>query len=111
MALNLRMAMHQYGLPAFEAKVAEAVEAGEERYMTEDDVKLISHDAVVGNFLRRANDQALTGEWIIYARHVGQNYYLALATHDVQTHRDVRRQIEAICIQEFPFLAGMLAAA
>ena len=29
----------------------------------------------------------------------------------VQTHPDVRRQIEAICIQEFPFLAGMLAAA
>jgi len=111
MALNLRMAMHQYGLPAFEAKVAEAVEAGEERYMTEDEVKLISHDAVVGNFLRRANDHALTGEWIMYARHDGQNYYLALATHDVQTHPDVRRQLEVICFQEFPFLAEMLAAA
>jgi hypothetical protein len=111
MALNLRMAMHDYGLPAFDAKVAAAASAGETRYMTEEDVKLIAHDAVMGNFLRRAGDQALTGEWIVFARHDGQNYYLSLATHDEQSHADVRSQIDAICCQEFPFLPALLASA
>lgn len=111
MALNLRVAMQAYGLPAFDAKMAEAARDGEVRYVTEQDVKLLSHDAIVGNFLRRAADQALTGEWIVYAQHRGQNYYLSLATHDAQKHGVVRKQIDEICCREFPFLTELLANA
>ncbi len=65
MALNLRAALHEYGIPALEAEIAEAERSGEVRYMTEETAARISHDAVVGNFLRRATDEALTGEWIV----------------------------------------------
>jgi|GEM_PF-7021232 len=46
--------------------------------MTEDDAKLIAHDVVHGNYMRRSDANQLTGEWIIYAQHEGQNYYLVL---------------------------------
>ncbi|HLZ76007.1 hypothetical protein [Phenylobacterium sp.] len=111
LALNLQMALRRYGLPHLEAKVAEAQAAGEERYFEEDDIKRAVHDAVIGNYERRAADQAMTGEWLLYAQFEGQNYYLALATHDVTTHDDLRRQIDLLCCQEFPFLAELLQSA
>lgn len=49
----------------------------------------------------------LTGEWIVYARHEGVNYYLCLGKHD--SHDDhLRSHIDGICCKEFPFLTALL---
>jgi len=107
MAINLDQGLKRHGLPWFEQRVREAQEAGEERYLTEEDVKSITHDAVVGNWLRQIDAGKLTGEWIIYARHEDKNYYLCLGQHD--SGDDVlRKKIDDICCQEFPFLASIL---
>ena len=81
MAINLRRGMQKFGLPWFENQVAELAKTGEERYLEEQDISRIVHDAVHGNWQRLHEAEALTGEWIIFTKHEGQNYYLALGTH------------------------------
>ncbi len=41
----------------------------------------LAHRLVVSGFEERAR-RGLTGDWIIYAKHDGANYYLDLATHE-----------------------------
>jgi len=42
----------------------------------------LMHRIVVGGLQERADAQRLTGDWIIFGKHEGQNYYLDLATHE-----------------------------
>jgi hypothetical protein len=111
MAINIKKGLGRFGLPLVQQRADEAAAAGEQRYIMPEDVEAIATDAVFGNWQRLAAAQALTGEWIVYARHEGQNYYLSLATHESSTHDRVRQQIDALCCQEFPFLAKLLAEA
>lgn len=63
-------------------------------------------NAVINVYVERSRNGNLTGEWIVFAKHEGENYYLCLATHnevrsDAATFYDrVRRG----CSSEFPFL-------
>jgi hypothetical protein len=107
MAMNLEHALRDYGLPSLEALVRTAEASGEDRYVTEDVVDQIAHDAVIGNYERRSDANRLTGEWIVFAKHEGQNYYLCLGTHK-SGDGVIRQKIESVCVAEFPFLAGIL---
>jgi hypothetical protein len=78
--------------------------------------EVVSRDiavAVTGLYQERASMQELTGEWIIFARHEGQNYYLSLATHDELRDDHGAGLVERIkgCVSEFPLLADQLARA
>jgi len=50
--------------------------------------------------------RGLTGDWIIYGKHGGQNYYLGLATHAEGSAAPERllERIRLACAAEFPFL-------
>ena len=63
--------------------------------------------AVVGLYAERSRDQRLTGEWIVYARHEGRNYYLCLARHD-EEDATIFDRIKNGCVDEFPFLYSQL---
>lgn len=108
-ARNIQRGLHKFGIPYVQQKVREAEAAGEARYFTPEDAAAIARDAAEGNWkrLRMAND--ITGEWIIFAIHEGQNYYLTLATHEKSTHGEVRKVIDALCCQEFPWLREQLS--
>jgi hypothetical protein len=110
LALNVQNALNKYGIPSVEQKVREAEQAGETRYFSAEDVQMVANDVVHGNLARRRQAQQLTGEWIVFAKHEGQNYYLGLATHN-ESHENLRQQIDAICCREFPFLEKLLADA
>jgi hypothetical protein len=105
-ARNIEKGINKFGLPWLEQKVAEAKASGEERFITEADVAQIAHDAVVNNWIRLKSRNALTGEWLIFAKHEGKNYYLSLGKHNSDDL--LRSQIDAICVQEFPFLKEIL---
>ncbi len=107
MARNLRRGMHKYGLPWLEQVVAEAEVSGKEQFLTEQDCARIAHDAVVGHWERLTEDSALTGEWIIFAKHQGLNYYLCLGQHR-SGDEFLRSQIDVVCSREFPFLVDIL---
>ena len=109
LAKNVQLALNKYGIPYFEEKIREAKEANEERFVTVADVKAIANDVVHGNLMRRREDEAMTGEWLLFAKHEGENYYLAVTTHDRSAHPQIRQQIDTICCHEFPFLIKLLA--
>ena len=110
MAINIQKGMKKYGLPLFKQRMREAQQVGEERYVTVEDIKSLANDAVHGNWMRMSSAVELTGQWIIYAQHEGANYYLCLGNHNKSEHADLRKQIDALCCQEFPFLGALLAA-
>lgn len=60
-------------------------------------------DAITGIFAQRSREQRLTGDWIIFAKHQGQNYYLDLASHQ-ENDADIFSRISQGCFHQFPFL-------
>ncbi|MBD9357141.1 hypothetical protein [Methylomonas albis] len=109
MTHNIQRGIDKFGLPWFKQKIADAEASGEEWYVTEADVAHIAHDAIASNWERLINKKALTGEWLIFAKHEGKNYYLSLGKHNSGDDL-LRSQIDAICLQEFPFLKNILDA-
>jgi hypothetical protein len=107
MARNIQNGLRKDGMPWFEQRIRDAQDAGEDRYVSEDDIKLIAHDAVIGNWERRSQAKEMTGEWIIYAEHEGSKYYLCLGQHN-SGDAALRKNIDAVCAQEFPFLSYIL---
>ena len=65
---------------------------------------VLTHRLVVEGFDERA-DRGLTGDWIIYGIHQGQNFYLDLATHEegLQPER-LLQKLRNGCYAEFPFI-------
>lgn len=108
-AMNIDKAMKRYGIPYAKQKVKEATDAGELRYFAVEDIKPIVHDVLHNNFVQLGKDQSVSGEWLLFAKHEGKNYYLSLATHDESQHAQVRQAIDAVCCREFLFLPALLA--
>lgn len=76
---------------------------------TEEDARLLSieiaREIVTGAFEQRSERQALTGEWIVFAKHDGQNYYLRACKHsDPSNDQKLYNEIEQACFRQFPFL-------
>lgn len=111
LAQNVLNGLNRYQIPVFQQMIEDAKKAGEERFIEVADIPRIVDDVVSGNRRRLAEQQAITGEWIVFAKHKGQNYYLTIATHDGDTHQHVREQIDQVCCVEFPFLTQLLAEA
>lgn len=111
LAMNVAKGLNRYEIPLFKRMIKDAKEAGEERFLAPEDIPAIVNDIVSGNWQRLAEQQALSGEWIVFAKHEGQNYYLTIATHDRTTHDRVREQIDQVCCVEFPFLMQILTGA
>jgi hypothetical protein len=107
-ATNVQKGLNRHGMPLFKQRIRDAKKAGEERYVSAEGIPALVNDMIGGNLERLAAAAALTGEWIMFAQHEGKNYYLCLATHARNTHDHLRRQIEAVCCQEFPFLSSVL---
>jgi len=106
-ARNLGNGLIKDGLPRFEQHVRDTLAVGDVHDLTSEDIKRIVHDAVLGNWERRTNASELTGEWIVYAKHDGNNYYLSLGKHN-DDDTNLRDEIEASCRAEFPFVADIL---
>jgi hypothetical protein len=110
-AANVGKGLSRFGMPYADQKIREAKEAGEERFFTPEDLVAIANEVVYGHMDRLRAAQGLAGEWLLYAEHEGQKYYLAITTHDRAEHDEVRRHIDHMCCAEFPFLAELLANA
>ncbi|CAK0115455.1 Uncharacterised protein [Burkholderia pseudomallei] len=108
MAMNVRRGLNKYGIPFVQQMIDEAAAAGEERHIVIEHVNDIVNDVISGNLGRLRQEQALTGEWLMFAEYQGQRFYLCLATHHRSTHEHIRQQIDRVCTVEFPFLTTIL---
>ncbi|SER22993.1 Uncharacterised protein [Pseudomonas luteola] len=76
--------------------------------LVEDEIQglasLVSHSVVHNGYASRRARNALTGEWLIYYIHNGQNYYLDIAVHcSRQDEPALLERLRASCEWEFPF--------
>ena len=64
-------------------------------------------DALITNGYKERAARGLTGDWIIYGKHDGQNYYIGLATHEEAAGKNAEtllKRLRQSAYAEFPFL-------
>lgn len=83
--------------------VTETIREGLARGEDEEIATRLSHRATREPIEVREKEGRLTGEWIVFAKYNGQNYYLCLAEHNSgdQAIFDI---ITGTCFPQFPFL-------
>lgn len=108
MSQNLLIALKNYGIPYLENKVKEVEETGVMQYTTLEDINAIAKEVVENNYSRRAEDEKITGEWIVFAEHEEKKYYICLGKHkntnSSSTDEEIRKKFDITCDAEFPFL-------
>jgi hypothetical protein len=70
--------------------------------LTKQKVGQIAHAFVLDAYRERSQSYDMTGEWIVFARQDGMNYYLTLGTH-LEGDEAIRKRVMACC-GEFPEL-------
>lgn len=83
----------------FNQTVAEGLAKGED----EEIATKLAHRLTHGVLEQREEGGQLTGEWIVFANHERQNYYLCLAEHRTGDEA-IFRVIKGTCFPQFPFL-------
>jgi hypothetical protein len=71
--------------------------------ITKEMINKVAHKATVEQFEQREKSGNLTGEWIVFAKHNGKNYYLCLATHE-SGDQGIYDKIKDFSFRQFPFL-------
>jgi hypothetical protein len=94
---------------ALEKLVDEVLDANKSEPVTADMIAELSRRAVHEPLENRADQNTLTGEWIVFAKHGGQNYYLCLNTHRAGDQMIMDR-IRTHCTRDFPFLDALKTA-
>lgn len=106
-AANLSLLAHnisnQLAGGKLEKLVTEIFDPNKSPVVTKEMIGELSHRVVVESLEDRAADSKLTGEWIVFAKHQGQNYYLCLTTHE-SGDENIAQSIKAACLPQFPFL-------
>ena len=102
--ISLRWGLNRGGNRALEQLLSSvASEHGIEPHMWP---RVLGDKLAVGGYMSRA--RRLTGDWILYARHEGRNYYLTLGTHEEGEDPDkLLVRIRSHCEAEWPFLFKM----
>lgn len=63
----------------------------------------LSHEMTIGAFEKRAARNSLTGEWIIFSKYEGKNYYLCICRHS-SDDQQLFDFLQTLCRHEYPFL-------
>lgn len=83
--------------------VEEVLDPNKSPVATKEIIGELSHRIVVESLENRAANNKLTGEWIVFAKHQGQNYYLCLTTHE-SGDENIAQSIKIVCLPQFAFL-------
>jgi hypothetical protein len=65
----------------------------------------LAHEMTIGAYEERSRSNRRTGEWIIFSKHNGKNYYLFISRHtSKEEDQAVYDFFKSLCEHEFPFL-------
>jgi len=62
--------------------VEQAFARNKSGYLDEDFINFLAYETTIGAFQKRALDNKMSGEWIVFQKYNGKNYYLTMAAHD-----------------------------
>ncbi len=95
--------VREWGVEGLEKIINEVMDPRKSDVITEDMIKELAHKLTVAQLENRSKAGRLTGEWVIFAKHEGKNFYLALGIHDWPDQEQYSR-IARHCATEFPGL-------
>ena len=84
--------------------VEDVLDPGRNPVITSDMLDELTHRIVVESLEKRADQEKLTGEWIVYAKEARNNYYLGIWRHD-SGDENIAKSIKSVCVPEFSFLS------
>ncbi|HMK60771.1 MAG TPA: hypothetical protein VK452_06465 [Dissulfurispiraceae bacterium] len=96
------------GKKAVDSFLGDAMAGNQADFVEEKTLDKIAYFVTFGAYKYKAScagkqKDAITGEWLIYGKYKGLNYYLCIARHNAGDER-IRSEILNVCTKEFPFL-------
>ncbi|WP_036182613.1 hypothetical protein [Marinobacterium lacunae] len=71
--------------------------------VTKEMIGEMSHTFSIAAYEQRSKERSLTGDWIIYKKHMSKNYYLCVCPHNINTDR-LYENLYEIYHEIMPFL-------
>lgn len=102
---NISLALGKDGLEKLITEVFDPSKS----VITQEMIDEVARRATTEPVEKRDADGKITGEWVIFAKHDGKNYYLALNTHGAGDQFIYDRIMEH-CPKNFPDLGAWIAA-
>ncbi len=88
------------GNKALSSLVSSAIESSKNM---DEFIQNIAHSSTIGAISNREKSKSITGEWLVFQKYRGQNYYLTLAEHD-EGDENIFRSVVNARLVDFPFL-------
>lgn len=98
--------LNQLGANGLSKIVDEVMDPKKSSTITKEMINEVANRVVSETLSERADAGKLTGEWIVFAKENGQNYYLSINTHENDDEKTAS-SIQACCVPEFPFLSSL----
>jgi len=95
------------GKTGLERLVNEVMDPAKSPVITEEMINELAHRVTYEPVEVRDARKKLTGEWIVYLRHEGKNYYLCVNTHNAGD-QFIFDRIKEHCVRDFPELLAWL---
>jgi hypothetical protein len=81
----------------------EAARVSGSQYIDETFTKHLSHHMVVDPIEIKSASSEMTGEWVVFHKHEGENYYLTFAFH-TETNDEIYKRVVIACeFDDLPF--------
>jgi len=81
----------------------EAAKASGAQYIDETFIKHLSHHMVFDSIESKNASSEMTGEWVVFHKHEGANYYLTFASH-TETNDEIHKRVVTACeFDNLPF--------
>lgn len=81
----------------------EALQASSNGIIDENFTKYIAHHMTIDPIQIKSESQSMTGEWVVFHKYEGKNYYLTLAVHDEGDQTIYERVVLACEFDHLPF--------
>lgn len=95
--------MRNGGNARLKALVARAFDQNTSGFVDDDFCNTLAHFSTVAAIEERARTNRLTGEWIVFHRHHGENFYVTLASHR-EPDEEILKRVQSACSSDrFPF--------
>jgi hypothetical protein len=95
--------LNHFGKNGLSKLVEEVLDPAKSSTITREMIAELAHRVVEESIVDRGAAGKLTGEWIIFAKENGQNYYLCISPHTTGDENIVNHV--KVCAREFPFLS------
>ncbi len=94
--MGAHFGMRKGGNSRLDSAIAQAFEQNTSGFVDDQFCNTMAHLSTVAAIEERMRAHRLTGEWIVFHRHQGENFYLTLASHQ-EPDEEVLKRVQLAC--------------